>query len=292
MKRHSFVPGGSFGLIEHRVRCCGIAICAVAGALAAQAAPVFLQLAGAGEETKPIMVLAGQKTELVLSLAATEELAPQLTGDLSVVTGKTAAPLVPTLQFGLQRKEATKGGVQQFFFALEVPAVKSRQRLLLRLRLQTTAAQAEISLPSVWLDAVPSTWKESLQQFAHVVPAGRLAGDERLERLFAAAELEVPDAVEHLPITDAAVRVWFVASLEPELVLPATPPGVVWLVFKPGIGENCRVQRSADGGPLAVVVDDRALQAPADHDALAQALLERGLETARALAGFETHLTP
>lgn len=264
------------------VRFVAACLCAWPAALL-NAAPGFLGLAGQVEEPLPLLVLAGRKAEMALTLTAGDPLTPVLGLDLFVAAGPLAAPLVKDLRPELHRVEPAGDGVQRFTFSVEIPAGEKARQFVMRPRVQVVADGPWLPLPPVSLEAMPASWKEQFRAFSSVLPTGRLAGSERLDHFFQTAGIEQVSATrEEMPVP-GTVKVWFAEASDETFQPPAGTTAALWIVFKPQPRVDLKVVRPGPGQPLCLVVDPRALRA--EDDAAAQDLFERVLATAATLSG-------
>lgn len=255
------------------------------------AEPIFLGVTGANESTRPLGVMTGGKVDLILTLTAAGVIEPELSADLSLVGGTLTAPLVKGARPRLHRMGAAQTGVQRFQFSLEIPAAEKPQQLVLGLKVKVAPAEAWLPLPVVALEASPRTWKQTLQQFTHRIPSGRLAGGEHVDLLFEQAGIETPETAVGRAVKNPAVLAWFAEGGEDELRLPETPAPAVWLVFKKNVPGGIELHRLAPHGTLYLLVDEQALVS-ADTNPAAQTLLERALAFATALTSSEPDLSP
>jgi hypothetical protein len=158
------------------------------------------------------------------------------------------------------------------------------------LRTRSGATEKWLPLPVVMLEARPQTWKAALRQLAKQVPSGRLAGGDRLEKIFQQAEIEVPETPAGEPVVNQAIHVWFAEATGDEF----RPPGAsqaVWVVFKKNVRGGVELWRPTPQAPPAVVVEAGIL-AELDTDAAAQDVFERALTTVRALTLSSPDSTP
>ncbi|MBI2496713.1 MAG: hypothetical protein HYV75_01880 [Opitutae bacterium] len=254
-------------------------ILVIAGGLvvSAQARPVYLDTPMEGGEKSPGLVLAGRQIALVLALtsAATEQ--PELAADLFATGGTLAAPLFSNRSLTLSRIGTPGAGLQRFRFLLEIPPAEKTQSLVLRLRVRNDPTGAWLPLPVVTLEARPVTWKASLRRFAQRHACGWLAGGEKLNGVFRAAETAVTEMAGDGP----APRVAFVEAADGPLSLP-TPPDTFWIVFKHGASADLTFSRPLPGGPLVLTVEASVLNR-LETDAAAQDLFERALSAVQAI---------
>jgi hypothetical protein len=258
--------------------------------LNAQKEVLFLGVGLEEEASAPLPVLAGQPAEIFLRLAASETLAPVVTLDMSAVAGKTATPLVTGKKLDLAPAGRMGTNIQRFRFMAEIPAVERRQQLLLRLRLSTGPGEPAVLLPPLALEALPSTWKESLKLFARDLPLGRLAGSESLDRLLAAAEIDAAVVESDSGPVPSGSQVWLAALPAAEEITLPDAGEALWIVFKPNIGRACRIKRA--GHALVVLADARALQLADRPDGISQEMLEHALATARTLLSKSSASAP
>ena len=113
------------------------------------AAPVFLDLVPAGNERKPLRVLAGNKTEFVVTLTSSAVENPELSMDLLLVGGALAAPLLKGITPDLNRLDGPPSELQQFRFFVDIPEVKTEQAMVLRLRVRTAETGKWLWLPAM-----------------------------------------------------------------------------------------------------------------------------------------------
>jgi len=246
-------------------------------ALTACAGPMHLDVSMDGRETRPPVVLAGQKLEMVFTLTSAEVEQPELAVDLFATAGGLAAPLFNNRTPALSRIGAPAPGLQRFRFSLELPAVEKRQSWLLRARVRNDPAGAWLPLPVVMFDAKPVTWKDALRRFTRQHSCGRLAGGGKLEEMLRAAGVTVEEMSDGGPVP----RVGLAEAGDGPLGLPESP-ATVWMVFKPGAPADYSFTRPVPGGPLVVALDARIL-GTLETDAGAQENFERVLSSVQAI---------
>ena len=255
------------------------------------AEPLWLGVAGVDEKAGALGAMSGGKAELILTLSASTVFEPRVSVDLFLTGGTLLAPLVKGAAPELHRVGPARAGVQRFQFSLAIPAAEKPQKLLLNLQVKPTPAENWLPLPGVTLEVSPRTWQKALQQFAGLTPSGRLAGSERLDRLFQQAAIEIPETAADAPVESPRVQVWFADAGANELRLPGAPAATVWLVFKHNVPGGMELRRLAAHGPRCLLVDEQALVS-ADTIPSAQDLLLRALVFATALTSAETDLSP
>lgn len=246
-------------------------------AVAVQAGPTFLDTSIEGREFPPELVFAGRHATLVLTLTSSVPEQPELVADLFVTSSTLAAPLFTNRSLHLNRIGPPSAGIQRFTFSLEIPPSDKRQSLVLRLRVRNDTAGAWLPLPIVTLEARPVTWKASLRRFAQQHDCGWLAGGEKLDGIFRAAETVVAEIAGD----GSAPRVAFAEAADGPLSLPVSAD-TVWIVFKPGAAENFSFSRPVSGGPLVLTVGASVLDR-LETDAAAQDLFERALSAVHAI---------
>jgi hypothetical protein len=240
---------------------------------------VFLGTSWSSVPPASIEVFGGVKTEFTLTLTSAELIQPQLRAGLFAVSGTLVAPLATDLRPELHRQGGSQPGVQRFTFNLDIPAVQRRQALMLHLQVQTVAGAEWLSLPAVAIEAVLSTWQESLRQFAARFPIGRVNGGDQLASALTRAGINAPDAEADALTANPSVRVWFAEVTDEQTRLTAAP-GVVMVVFKPGVHGGLEITRT---GPTINVLVESSTLSTLDRDPAAQNALERALATVAVL---------
>jgi hypothetical protein len=243
------------------------------------AATLFLDASLAGSGPGEAAAFAGTKAPFTLRLTSSELMEPELRADLFALNAGTMAPLASDLDPDLHRIELKHPGVQSFGFSIDIPAVQRNQRLLLKLQVRTSDNGEWLPLPPIMLEAVLSTWEESLRQFAARYPIGRVNGGTRLAAVFARAHVEATEAEADALTTNPSVRVWFAESTEGETDLVAAP-GAIMVVFRNVVRGGFEIART--GSTVRILIDAATL-VTLDRNPAAQETLGRALAAATAL---------
>lgn len=256
---------------------CGFGVLALVTAIAnLDAGPTIVGLTAPGRQPDRVEVYAGARADFELSLVAAETLRPQLRANLAAVNGTVAAAAGADLALETHPLGSSTTGSQRFALSFEVPPVERRQKFLLQVRMQTAPGAEWQPLPAVFLEAVPSAWKESLGRFCGRFKVGLVAYGKRLPAVLSAAGVDLAETNPDALATAEGIQVWFAEPCDDAGPL-APARGAVVILFKPGAGRGIAVARTATA--FNVVVDASVL-ADLGTDPGAQETLERALAAA------------